>query len=184
VLAALVLTGLLAWPGITRPASAQTRPAEPASARTGAPMGGGLEASMELSELVWMAGHWMGEAFGGWIEEGWFGPAGKSMTGVFRLVRDDLAVMYELLVLEQDEDGEIYYRFKHIGRGWIPQEETRLEYRLTELEGRKATFRSTADAPSAGAPWWFTYESPTDDALLVSVYGTSGDPLVLEMTRR
>lgn len=141
--------------------------------------------AIDLADLAWIAGHWGGDAFGGQIEEAWFSPAGRSMSGSFRLVRDDLAVMYELLLLEQDDDGEIYYRFKHVSRGWVPWEETRLEYRLTALEGRQATFRSTAEAPPPNAPWWFTYESPAGDELLVTIHGSGGgDPTVLSMTRR
>ncbi len=141
--------------------------------------------AVDLEELAWIAGHWGGDAFGGQIEEAWFSPAGRSMSGSFRLVRDGLAVMYELLLLEQDDDGEIYYRFKHISRGWEPWEETRLEYRLTALEGRRATFRSTAEAPPPNAPRWFTYESPTNAELLVTIHGSGGgDPTVLSMERR
>ncbi|MDE2663021.1 MAG: DUF6265 family protein [Gemmatimonadota bacterium] len=141
--------------------------------------------AVDLEELAWIAGHWGGDAFGGQIEEAWFSPAGRSMSGSFRLVRDGLAVMYELLLLEQDDDGEIYYRFKHVGRGWVPWEETRLEYRLTALEGRRATFRSTAEAPPSNAPWWFTYESPTGAELFVTIHGRGGgDPTVLSMARR
>ncbi|WP_419935769.1 DUF6265 family protein [Candidatus Palauibacter sp.] len=139
----------------------------------------------ELEDLAWIAGHWGGEAMGGQIEEAWFSPAGRSMSGSFRLVRDGLAIMYELLLLEQDDDGEIYYRFKHVGRGWAPREETALEFRLTELEGRKATFRNTAPEPPENGLSWFTYESPTEDALRVTIHGSrGGDPTVLAMTRR
>ncbi|MCY3600518.1 MAG: DUF6265 family protein [Gemmatimonadetes bacterium] len=155
-------------------AGSQDRPAPPAPAR-----------AVNLEELAWIAGHWGGDAFGGQIEEAWFSPAGRSMSGSFRLVRDGLAIMYELLLLEQDDDGEIYYRFKHVLRGWEPVEETRLEYRLTALEDRKATFRSTAEAPPPNAPWWFTYESPTSTELIVTIHGSGGgDPTVLSMTRR
>lgn len=141
--------------------------------------------AIELAELAWIAGHWGGDAFGGQIEEAWFSPAGRSMSGSFRLVRGGLAVMYELLLLEQDDDGEIYRRFKHVSRGWEPWEETRLEYRLTALEGRRATFRSTAEEPPPNAPWWFTYESAASDELLVTIHGGGGgDPIILSMTRR
>jgi hypothetical protein len=136
-----------------------------------------------LDELAWIAGHWGGEAFGGQVEEAWFLPAGRSMSGSFRLVQQDLAVMYELLLLEQDDDGEIYYRFKHVSRGWEPWEEEKLEYRLTELEGRKATFRPTADEPYENAPGWFTYESPSPDQLIVTIHGGTS-PIALEMHRR
>ena len=136
-----------------------------------------------LDELAWIAGHWGGEAFGGQVEEAWFMPAGRSMSGSFRLIQDDLAVMYELLLLEQDDDGEIYYRFKHVSRGWEPWEDERLEYRLTELEGRKATFRSTSDEPQPNAPAWFTYESPAADRLVVTIHGGQS-PIAIDMRRK
>jgi hypothetical protein len=136
-----------------------------------------------LDDLAWISGHWGGEAFGGQIEEAWFLPAGRSMSGSFRLIQQDLAVMYELLLLEQDDDGEIYYRFKHVGRGWEPWEETPLEYRLMELDGRKATFRPTSDTPPENAPAWFTYESPAANRLLVTIHG-GPSPIALDMTRK
>jgi len=135
-----------------------------------------------VDDLGWMAGHWVGEAFGGRIEEAWFAPAGGSLSGSFRLVRGGRAEMYELLLIEQDEDGDIHYRFKHVGRGWQPWEDEPLEYRLASLEGRKATFRSTAEEPVPNAPAWFTYESPTPDRLVVTIYG-GAEPIILDMKR-
>ena len=150
----------------------------PAAALEGAPVA-------DIEAMAWIAGHWGGEAMGGRIEEAWFGPDGRSMSGSFRLVRDDLAIMYELLLLEQDDDGEIYYRFKHVRRGWTPVEETALEFRLTALEGRKATFRNTAVPPPDNGLLWFTYESPAQDELRVTIHGAHGGaPTVLPMTRR
>ncbi len=140
----------------------------------------------EIAELSWITGHWAGEAFGGRIEENWLEPTSESLSGQFRLVNGGVATMYELLLIEKDGDGEIYYRFKHISPGWQPREAERLEYRLTELDGHKATFRSTAAEPQPGAPWWFTYESPTEDHLVVSIFGAASDEAsaVLSMTRR
>ena len=169
-------------PGNAPGATAKHAPAAvadtPAAAARGAPVA-------DLEALAWIAGHWGGEAMGGRIEEGWFGPDGRSMSGSFRLVRDDLAIMYELLLLEQDDDGEIYYRFKHVRRGWTPVEETALEFRLTALEGRRATFRNTAAPPPESGLLWFTYESPAENELRVTIHGTGGGaPTVLAMTRR
>lgn len=145
---------------------------------------GPASAQRTIEDLGWIAGHWGGSAFGGEAEEGWFTPSGAAMSGVFRLVRDGEAVVYELLLIEQDADGEIHYRFKHVGPGWEPWEETPNEYRLTELTDRKATFRSTAETPPEGAPWWFTYERPDDDHLIVTVHGAGGEPIVLALRRR
>lgn len=150
----------------------------------GAPPGGVSGQDAANAELDWIAGHWAGPAFGGEAEEGWFAPAGGAMSGMFRLVRDGRAVVYELLLIERDADGEVYFRFRHVGPGWAPREEERLEYRLTELDGRRATFRSTAAAPTPGAPWWFTYERPAEDRLVITIHGAGGEPVVLELTRR
>jgi hypothetical protein len=150
----------------------------------GGPAAAAAQDAPTIDDLAWIGGHWAGEAFGGDIEEAWFSPAGGAMSGSFRLVIEGRARMYELLLLETDPDGSIYYRFKHVMPGWVPREETRLEYRLTELEGRKATFRSTSDTAVPGAPFWFTYESPRDDRLIVTIHGTEpGDEIVLIMTR-
>lgn len=155
-----------------------------ASLALATPSGAVAQTSATIEDLGWIAGHWVGEAFGGTIEEGWFAPAGGGMSGSFRLVVADTARMYELLLLETDPDGSIHYRFKHVMPGWVPREETRLDYRLTGIEGRKATFRSTAEEPVSGAPWWFTYESPSPDRLVVTIHGaTGGEPIVLSMAR-
>jgi hypothetical protein len=160
----------------------RTFPVPLAIAALAAALTAGEAGGQTVDDLGWMAGHWVGEAFGGRLEEAWFAPAGRSLSGSFRLVQDDVAVMYELLLIEQDEDGGVYYRFKHVGRGWQPRETQPLEYRLTSLEGRKATFRPTSDEPPRGAPAWFTYESPAPDRLVVTIYG-GASPIVLDMKR-
>jgi len=143
-----------------------------------------VSAQHRIEDLGWIAGHWAGTAFDGDAEEGWFAPAGGAMSGVFRLVREDRAVVYELLLIEQDEDEAIHFRFKHVGPGWQPWEDAPLEYRLTGLEGRKATFRTTAAEPAEGTLRGFTYERPDEERLIVTLYGVRDDPVVLEFTRR
>lgn len=143
-----------------------------------------VTAQHRIEDLGWIAGHWAGPAFDGDAEEGWFAPAGRAMSGVFRLVRENRAVVYELLLIEQDEDDAIHFRFKHVGPGWEPWEDAPLEYRLTELAERRATFRTTAREPEEGTLEWFTYERPDEDRLVVTLYGVEDDPIVLELKRR
>src|SRR5262245_19489519 len=42
-----------------------------------------------LADMKWLAGHWVGEAFGGRAEELWAEPAGANMAGLYRLVKGE-----------------------------------------------------------------------------------------------
>lgn len=141
-----------------------------------------------IDEVSWIAGHWRGDATplgGGTAEEGWFGPAGRSMSGVFRLVPGEpgkRARVFELLLIEE-EDGELFYRFKHVGPGWRPWEEEPLEYRLVELAERRAVFHTTSSTPIAGTPMRFEYRRPADERLEILIEGWEGERLELMLTR-
>ncbi len=161
----------------------------PAPGENRAPAGAALagerqEAVRSLDDLAWIAGHWTGdvEALGGRADETWLGPAGGSMVGAFRLVSGGRARVYELLLIEQDADGDIYYRFKHIGPGWEPWEEERVEYLLTKLEGQHAFFESTSETPIPRVPMSVGYER-TGDRLVVHVNGWDGESFDIPLTR-
>lgn len=73
-----------------------------------------------VTEFSWLAGAWEGEGLGGTVEEMWSAPAGGSMVGHFRLVRDGKPVFYELLTLIE-VDGSVEMRLKHMNpdmTGW------------------------------------------------------------------
>lgn len=73
-----------------------------------------------ISDVAWLAGEWVGEGLGGHIDEVWSAPAGGSMVGYFRLVKDDKPVFYELLTLLETE-GSVEMRMKHANpdmTGW------------------------------------------------------------------
>lgn len=155
----LALAGALALPV---PASPQAAVSEPTT----------------LEDLTWMAGHWRGdsERLGGTAEEGWFAPSGGAMAGVFRLVSNGRARVFELVLIEEEEDG-IFLRFKHVGPGWTPWEESALEYRLTEVAAERAAFESTADAPTPRAPRRVVYRKEGADTLVAHLVGwEEGDP--------
>lgn len=137
-----------------------------------------------IEDLSWIAGHWAGdvEALGGRAEEGWFAPSGGAMSGLFRLVSGGEARVFELLLIEQ-EGEELLFRFKHVGPGWKPFEESPLTYRLTRLEGRHAFFDSVGGEPAPGTPKAFSYARPEDDTLVVSITGWDGETFEVRMTR-
>ena len=135
-----------------------------------------------IEDLAWIAGHWSGDAFGGKAEEGWFAPDGGSMSGIFRLVTGGEARVFEFLLLEQ-EDEDVFFRFKHIGSGWKPLEDEPLSYRLIRLEGQHAFFESTSDQPKQGAPKSFSYARPHADSLIVDVQTWDGEDFEIRMSR-
>lgn len=138
--------------------------------------------AVPLENLAWIAGHWTGQAFGGKAEEGWFAPSGGSMSGLFRLVSGEQTRVFELMLLEQEGD-EIFFRFKHIGPGWVPVEEEALSYRLVRLEGQHAFFESASDEPRQGAPKSFSYARVHADSLIVDAQTWDGDDFEIRMSR-
>jgi hypothetical protein len=84
-----------------------------------------------------MAGHWVGEAFGGKAEELWTEPVGPSMSGMYRLTRGDKTQLYEILVLTEHE-GSLVLRLKHFNAdltGWEEKDEVRSFPLVARREG-------------------------------------------------
>jgi len=73
-----------------------------------------------IADMAWYAGHWTGQALGGFNEEIWSAPKGGVMMGMYRMLRDDKVVFYELLTIAEAA-GSIAIRLKHFHpelRGW------------------------------------------------------------------
>jgi uncharacterized protein DUF6265 len=80
-----------------------------------------------LADMRWLAGHWVGEAFGGKTEELWSAPAGPNMAGMYRLVKGDKTIFYELMTVVEDA-GSLVFRLKHFNAdltGWEEKNEVR-----------------------------------------------------------
>lgn len=83
----------------------------PAPATTAAP---------SIEAAAWIEGRWVGEGFGGYVEEVWSAPRGGQMVGHFRMVRGDAPAFYELLLIDRQADG-LRMRVKHFNpdfTGW------------------------------------------------------------------
>ena len=87
-----------------------------------------------ISDMAWLAGHWVGPALGGEAEEIWSPPKAGSMMGMYRLVRDGKVVFYELQTLVQ-EGGSLVLRLKHFNpdlTGWEEKQKT-VDFRLVGI---------------------------------------------------
>lgn len=107
-----------------------------------------------LDDVVWIAGHWRGEAFGGITEELWSPPLGESMMFVFKLVDNGKVGFYESGgIIEQD--GTLLLRLKHFDNsfhGWEKKDET-VDFKLVKMEGNKVYFDD------------FTFEKISDEEI-------------------
>jgi len=80
-----------------------------------------------LADMKWLTGHWVGEAFGGKTEELWTRPAGPNMAGMYRLVKGEKTIFYELLTVVET-GGSLVFRLKHFNEdltGWEEKNEVR-----------------------------------------------------------
>lgn len=94
-----------------------------------------------INDVSWIAGYWIGEAFGGQTEEVWTAPLGNSMMGSFKLVVDGQIEFYELCTISE-ENETLYFRLKHFHsdlKGWEEKDES-LVAQLVKIDNNKAYF--------------------------------------------
>lgn len=89
-----------------------------------APKSAGESAPRSLADLLWLVGHWRGEALGGVAEEIWLEPAGGAMAGKFRLVPSGRVVVYELFTISEPDLVLTLEHFDHDLSGWDERNET------------------------------------------------------------
>jgi hypothetical protein len=79
----------------------------------------------KIADMKWLAGHWVGEAFGGTAEELWAEPVGDTMAGMYRLHKQGKTIFYEILTVSE-KDGSLVVRLKHFNpdlTGWEEKNE-------------------------------------------------------------
>lgn len=98
-----------------------------------------------LAATSFMQGHWIGTQDGALSEEIWTGPAGDAMLGMWRLVADGQARVYELLAITTDPELGIVLRLRHFdGRLRAREEQDRpLVLRLQRAAEGEAAFEGT-----------------------------------------
>ncbi|MBY0562640.1 MAG: hypothetical protein K2P58_00540 [Hyphomonadaceae bacterium] len=75
-----------------------------------------------IEDAAWLAGRWVGEGFGGQMEEAWTPPVGGQMVGHFRYWRDGQPQFYEFLMMDVVEGG-VRMRVKHFNPDMVGWEE-------------------------------------------------------------
>jgi hypothetical protein len=98
-----------------------------------------------IHDVAWMAGRWQGEGLGGLSEEHWSAPAGGTMMGMYRLVKDGKIVFYEFFRIAEEE-GSLTLRLKHFHpdmKGW-EEKDNMVTFPLVRIAKDEALFDGIA----------------------------------------
>ena len=107
-------------------------------------------APARLTDFAWLTGTWRGAGLGGVNEETWSAPAGGALMGMYRLIKDDRVVFYELLTLVHSGDS-LLITLRHFHpdlRGWEERDET-VRMPFIKKEGGKFFFDGLTMEPAA-----------------------------------
>ena len=99
-------------------------------------------ATARISDVAWLEGYWVGEGFGGLVEESWLPARNGVMVGVFRSFKaDGTPSFYEILGIEETE-GTLRLVVKHFHPDWVGWEEKdgAVRLRLTRISPTEAAF--------------------------------------------
>ena len=94
-----------------------------------------------IDDLAWLAGRWLGEGFGGTLEENWNPPLGGTMVATFRLIEKGKPHFYEICLIEP-AGNSLVYKVKHFNpglTGWEEKDEY-VTFPLVKLEQNTAYF--------------------------------------------
>jgi hypothetical protein len=122
---------------------------------------------MNVDELKWMVGTWKCEIWGGVFEETWLDPAGGTMQGVGRHLREGETVFMEFMSIEKDADGTLVmwmilgapsrcerklvaFRATRVDRNEVIWENVENEYPRVIHYGRSAADRMTCTLSQSG----------------------------------
>ena len=93
------------------------------------------EAKQDVKDLSWMTGCWEMSDKGKSITEQWTKPAGQTMFGISRTIKNDKTTGFEFLRIVQNTDGIFY-----IARPSGAKEDT--SFKLTKLSEKEAVFEN------------------------------------------
>ena len=108
----------------------------------------------DVESLAWLAGSWAREGDRSRWEEHWTVPAGGTMVGMARMVRDGVTAFTESLLIEEREDG-IYY-------GARPSNQPEAAYKLIINDAGRAVFTN----PEHALPHTIGYDLAPDGSLM------------------
>ncbi len=113
-----------------------------------------------VADLGWLAGCWSSDGREAESGEQWMAPAGGTMLGVARTVRDSKTVAYEFLRI-QEKDGTLVYVAS-------PSGQSTTEFPLERITEDEVVFAN----PEHDFPQRIAYRRASDTSLLARIEGT------------
>ena len=113
-----------------------------------------------LDDLSWLSGCWEGRQGTAILEEIWSKPAGGSMLGLGRTVKENRTVSFEFMQF-REENGSLVFLPQ-------PQGGTRVSFPLKDSFGERLTFENNAH----DFPQRVIYERKGPGLLLAAIEGT------------
>lgn len=123
----------------------------------------------EVDDFEWLAGDWLGSMGDGVIEEIWSPPLSGTMVGMFRWSTEKGVRVYELLSIEDGEQGPVLY-LRHFSSGLRPWEQDAMVLELDAYGERRVSFFGSQDGESTR----LTYERTADGGLDITLEKVEG----------
>lgn len=117
------------------------------------------EAKPTLSDFAWLAGCWEDNRNGRMREENWTKPAGGTMLGIGRMVKDGRTVEYEFMRLHE-ENGDVFFTAK-------PSGQPEATFKLASLNDGVAIFENAQH----DFPQRVIYRQQPDGSLVARIEG-------------
>ena len=92
------------------------------------------QTNASLEDLSWLSGCWEGRQGNAILEEIWSKPAGASMLGLGRTVKENVTVSFEFMQFRQEKGGLFFLP--------QPQGGARVSFRLKDSFGGRLTFEN------------------------------------------
>ena len=121
---------------------------------------GALAADGDIERVGWLAGCWRGELGEPGTIEQWLAPAGDTMLGVSRTVKQGKTVEFEFMQLRQLPDGVLAFIAQPSGR-------PPTIFRALSLRDHEVVFEN----PNHDFPQRVSYSRPEESRLLASIEG-------------
>jgi hypothetical protein len=115
----------------------------------------------EISSLQWLSGCWEMVEEGQQVSEMWMEPAGNTMLGTGRTVRNGETVSYEFMIIHTGDDGEIYFTA-------IPSGQSETSFLLIKLSDYEVIFEN----PNHDFPKLISYNLNDNGELSAHIEGT------------
>ena len=114
-----------------------------------------------IDQLTWLTGRWVSEDGAQYIEETWSPARDDAMVGALRWSRAGGVWLYELMSIEEEDDG-LVFRLRHFNRNlepWESEADGPLTYPLQNFGENIVIFEN----PDRDQPRRFVYERKGDN---------------------